>query len=102
MIGLGAATPSNRLRRQVNRNIYEKSEKTVGGFGHVSTGGGSSDGSTSGRSYGSTNNDNGNRYDSDGANYGDKPPTVADEQYNNPYSVNLKEGDLLVSIRISQ
>lgn len=107
MIGLGAGTPSNRLRRQASYNIYDKSTKSGTGGYDSSTGGGKSyDSSSSGSNYGSSSSDNsygssssgggGNGYDSGGANYGDIPPTVVSEQYNNPYSVNSREGNLFV------
>ncbi|EJD75936.1 collagen alpha-1(III) chain [Loa loa] len=103
MIGLGAGTASNRLRRQANYNIYDKGKKSGdsydnsggGSSGYDSSSGGNSGSSygssASSSSYGSNSNDDGNGYDSSGANYGDIPPTVVNERYNNPYNVNSKE-----------
>uniref|UniRef100_A0A1I8E8L2 Col_cuticle_N domain-containing protein n=1 Tax=Wuchereria bancrofti TaxID=6293 RepID=A0A1I8E8L2_WUCBA len=102
MIGLGAGTPSNRLRRQASYNIYDKGKKSDGN-GYDSSSGSSSkydslSNSNSGSNYGGSasgsnydSSDGGNGYGAGGTNYGDVPPAVVNERYNNPYSVNPQE-----------
>ncbi|KAM3723956.1 Cuticle collagen lon-3 [Dirofilaria immitis] len=85
MIGLGAGTPSNRLRRQTGDNTYDKIKKSDSSYD-----GGSNSNYDSSSS--SSSNAGSGGYDSGGTtNYGDIPPTVVSEQYNNPYIVNPKE-----------
>ncbi|CAG9540560.1 unnamed protein product [Cercopithifilaria johnstoni] len=105
MIGLGAGTPSNRLRRQASSNIYDKSKTSDSGSGdgYENSNGANSNNynspssSNSGSNYGSltgdTSGDNGsNGYNSGGGNYGgDIPPMIVNERYNNPYNVISQE-----------
>ncbi|OZC11430.1 nematode cuticle collagen domain protein [Onchocerca flexuosa] len=113
MIGLGAGTPSNRLRRQNSYDSYDKTKKSDSGYDSGSSssygsydktkksdsgydsGSSSSYGSSSsgngGNGYDSSSNTGNGGYNSGGTNYGDVPPTVVNEQYNNPYSANPKE-----------
>uniref|UniRef100_A0A915PXN8 Nematode cuticle collagen N-terminal domain-containing protein n=1 Tax=Setaria digitata TaxID=48799 RepID=A0A915PXN8_9BILA len=96
MIGLGAGTPSNRLRRQTSYGIREKNEKGSSSYENLSTDAtkasyDSSSGGNSGNSYDASSSDSRSSYASGGANYGDVPPTVISEQYNNPYSLSSQE-----------
>lgn len=95
MIGLGAGTPSNRLRRQNSYNSYDKTKNSNSGYDSGSSSSYDSSSSGNGGSgYDSSSNTGNGGYDSGGTNYGDVPPTVVNEQYNNPYNVNPKEGNL--------
>uniref|UniRef100_A0A0R3S0Z4 Col_cuticle_N domain-containing protein n=1 Tax=Elaeophora elaphi TaxID=1147741 RepID=A0A0R3S0Z4_9BILA len=114
MIGLGAGTPSNRLRRQASYNSYDKgkTDDNNGGDGYDSSSnlGSSYDNSPSNgagdSSYGSSstistsysndgsdgsNGAGGNGHNFDGGNYGDVPSTSRNGRYNNPYSVKPQE-----------
>ncbi|VDM93302.1 unnamed protein product [Onchocerca ochengi] len=92
MIGLGAGTPSNRLRRQNSYNSYDKTKNSNSGYDSGSSSSYDSSSSGNGGSgYDSSSNTGNGGYDSGGTNYGDVPPTVVNEQYNNPYNVNPKE-----------
>ncbi|VBB27354.1 unnamed protein product [Acanthocheilonema viteae] len=96
MIGLGAGTPSNRLRRQASsyNSIYDKSKTSDSGSGdgYDNSSGATSNGysnplsDNSGNNYGSSTS--GSSYSSNGGNYDNNiPSTIVNERYNNPQEV---------------